>query len=98
MASKKPADRKIARHPKTEKFTWDNGDGITLTVPYLENLRMGAVRRAAEIEGVAQVYMLLQECGIDTDEVDDLTQGEFEEFFETWQNESASDLGESSAS
>ncbi|UEJ84014.1 hypothetical protein Bra3105_06795 [Brachybacterium halotolerans subsp. kimchii] len=103
---KSPAkkNKKIAPHDPSEMFVYDAPhSGVTVTLPYTENLPSGAIRRAQKNAGdneMAFYFAILEELLEDDfeDTVDPLLQREIAEMIKRWEGESATELGESSAS
>lgn len=94
MAAKKPADRKNARHPKSEKFVFET-DEARLELPYIENLPVAVIdaQQDAETEAGAQKIMFDLLFQDQRDEYKKLTLGELTDLFKQWNEESAMDLG-----
>lgn len=101
MAAKKPQDHKTKRHPKSELFVFE-GDDVTIEVPYLENVPMDVMLDAQDKADSEGEMMQIVMAGLVGDEwrekIGKLSFGEFQDLFSDWQNESAINLGESSAS
>ena len=95
MAAKKPADRKNARHAKSEKFVFETDDA-RLELPYIENLPVAVIdaQQDAESEGEAQKIMFDILFEDQRDEYRRLTLGELADLFEQWNEQSSMSLGE----
>lgn len=95
MAAKKPSDRKISRHAKTDKFVFET-DEARLVLPYIENLPVAVIdaQSEAETEGEAQKIMFDILFEDQRDEYKKLTLGELSDLFEEWGEKSAMKLGE----
>lgn len=88
--SKKPQDRKAARHPKSEKFVFET-DEARLELPYIENLSVDVIdaQQDAESESEAQKIMFDILFEDQRDEYKKLTIGELSDLFEEWNEKSA---------
>lgn len=95
MAAKKPADRKKARHPKSELFVFETEDA-RLELPYVENLPVEVIdaQTDAENEREAQKIMFGILFDDQREEYSKLTIGELSDLFEAWNENSAMSLGE----
>lgn len=95
MAAKKPADRKNARHAKSEKFVFET-DEARLELPYIENLPVAVIdaQQDAESEAEAQKIMFDILFEDQRDEYRKLTLGELADLFEEWNAKSSMALGE----
>lgn len=93
--AKKPADRKIARHAKSEKFVFET-DEARLELPYIENLPVAVIdaQQDAETEAEAQKIMFDILFQDQRDEYRKLTLGELADLFEEWNAKSSMALGE----
>lgn len=94
MAAKKPADRKTARHAKSEKFVFET-DEARLELPYIENLPVAVIdaQQDAATESEAQKIMFDILFEDQREEYKRLTLGELADLFEQWNAESSMDLG-----
>ena len=94
MAAKKPADRKNARHAKSEKFVFET-DEARLELPFVENLPVSVIdaQQDAETEAEGQKIMFDILFEDQRDEYRKLTLGELADLFEQWNAESSMDLG-----
>ena len=94
MAAKKPADRKNARHAKSEKFVFET-DEARLELPYIENLPVSVIdaQQDAETEAQAQKIMFDILFEDQREEYKRLTLGELADLFEQWNEQSSMDLG-----
>ncbi|RTE50389.1 hypothetical protein [Actinobaculum sp. 352] len=84
-------------HPKDELFVYDNGDGIRIEIPYIENIPYGVIEDGMDADGEADAVRVLLDGVMDEDARKarrDLTFSEFRELIETWNRESAIQLGE----
>ena len=90
MAAKKPADRKTARHPKSEKFVFET-DEARLELPYVENLPVSVIdaQNDAETEQQAQKIMFDILFEDQRDEYKKLTIGELSDLFDEWNEKSS---------
>ena len=95
MAAKKPADRKNARHAKSEKFVFET-DEARLELPYIENLPVAVIdaQQDAETEAQAQKIMFDILFEDQREEYKRLTLGELADLFEKWNEQSSMALGE----
>ena len=95
MAAKKPADRKNARHAKSEKFVFET-DEARLELPYIENLPVAVIdaQQDAETEAQAQKIMFDILFEDQREEYMRLTLGELADLFEQWNEQSSMALGE----
>lgn len=110
MAAKAPQDRrpkakkKIEPHDPSETFTYAAPhSGITVELPYTENITAGVIRRAslaADGDQSAFYFAMMEEIlGDDFEEtIDPLLSRELAEMVQKWEAESATTMGESSAS
>ena len=105
---KQPEDYKRPNHDPSEKFIFETRDAGTFTVPYLENVKRGVMKRVGMR---AQAFQRgdAQEDDLNPDDLmfslimspedyarlDDMTQGEYELFTEQWNELSSTKLGES---
>lgn len=90
--AKKPADRKAPKHPKNEKFTWTNDEGVEIVLPYMENLPakliMSAMNDDMDVKPKAFMDYILEQ-----DKDGELTFSELEEILTDWQDQSVVDAG-----
>lgn len=95
MAAKKPADRKNARHAKSEKFVFET-DEARLELPYVENLPVSVIdaQNEADTESEAQKIMFDILFEDQRDEYKKLTLGELSDLFQQWNEKSSMNLGE----
>lgn len=96
MATRKPADRKPKRHPKSELFVYET-DEARIEMPYVENLPAHVVldlSEHADDEAAATRAMIDLLFSEQRDEFNKLTLGEFVDLQQKWNEESAISLGE----
>lgn len=93
--AKKPSDRKIARHAKSEKFVFET-DEARLELPYIENLPVAVIDAQSEAESEAGAQKIMFDILFEDqrDEYRKLTLGELSDLFEQWGEESSMKLGE----
>lgn len=89
-------------HGRDERFVFEGVDA-TIELPYIENIKMGSIRRAsagAESEQEVMFNLFADLLGDDEsqDLLDELTLGEFQDLATRWNEESAITLGERAAS
>lgn len=96
--------KKVEPHDPSELFSYEAPhSGVTVTLPFTENIPTGSIRRAARKGGEDQAafYFALMEdlLGDDFEDViDPLLNRELAEMIQRWEEESATSVGESSAS
>lgn len=103
---KRPAKKraKVEPHDPSEYFTYEAPhSGVTVTLPYTENIPTGALRKASRNAGDDQMafyFALMNDLLGDEfeDSIDPLLQRELTEMITRWEDESATAPGESSAS
>lgn len=103
---KKPSKKtkKVEPHDPSEHFTYEAPhSGVTVSLPYTENIPTGAIRKAARLAGEDQMafyFALMEDLLGDEfeDLIDPLLNRELAEMVERWESESATQMGESSAS
>lgn len=90
MATKKPADRKTARHAKSEKFVFET-DEATLSLPFIENLPVAVIDAQTDAENEQQAQKIMFDILFEDqrDEYRKLTIGELSDLFEAWNAESS---------
>lgn len=95
MAAKKPADRKKARHPKSEKFIFET-DEAHLEMPYIENLPVAVIDAQADAETEREAQKLMFDILFEDqrDEYKKLTVGELTDLFDEWNEKSSMAMGE----
>lgn len=112
MSAKAPQDykrsakkgKKVQPHDPSELFVYEaKHSGVTVTLPFTENIPTGSIRKASRNAGDDQMafYFALMEdlLGDDfEDSIDPLLQRELTEMITRWEEESATELGESSPS
>lgn len=83
----------------TEQFHYEH-DGKTFTLPKLENIPAGLMRRVRKLPEVDGAFTIIEEVADETalEVIDSMTLVEFMRFQEAWEKGSGSSLGESSAS
>ena len=93
--AKKPADRKSARHPKSELFVFET-DEARLELPYIENMPVAVIDAQSDAadEREAQKIMFDLLFQDQRDEYKKLTLGELADLFEEWNAKSSMALGE----
>ena len=89
-------------HGRDERFVFE-GEDATIELPYIENIKMGSIRRAsagAESEQEVMFNLFADLLGEDEsqDLLDELTLGEFQDLATRWNKESSITLGERAAS
>ena len=112
MSAKAPQDykrpakkvKKVDPHDPSELFTYEAPhSGVTVSLPFTENIPTGSIRKASRLAGEDQMafYFSLMEdlLGDEFEEtIDPLLNRELSEMVQRWESESATELGESSAS
>ena len=95
MAAKKPADRKNARHAKSEKFVFET-DEARLELPYIENLPVSVIDAQQDAESEAEGQKIMFDILFEDqrEEYKRLTLGELADLFEQWNEQSSMALGE----
>jgi len=106
MASKQPQDRlpkktkKVDPHDPSEEYTYEAPfSGVSVTLPYAENLPAGMIRRATAAAGDSEMafyFALMEEIlGDEYEEtIDVMLQREVAQMVKRWESESATELGE----
>lgn len=103
---KRPAKKKakVEPHSPDESFEYKAPhSGVEVTLPYIENLPTGYIRRSLRAAGDDQMafyFGLMEEILGDEfeDTIDPLLQRELNELITRWEEESASSTGESQGS
>lgn len=82
----------------TEKFHWTSPDGVEITLPRLDQIKAGVLRRNRTKDPVDMLFSILEDVGDDETlaKVDDLSMPALNSLMEKWQAEVS--LGESSGS
>ena len=82
----------------TEKFHWTSPDGVEITLPRLDQIKAGVLRRNRTKDPVDMLFSILEDVGDDETlaKVDDLSMPALNALMEKWQAEVS--LGESSGS
>ena len=101
---RKPASKRVTPEPhdRDDRFVFE-GQDVTIDLPYIENIKMGSIRKAtsgAESEQEIMFNLFSDILGEDEAEekLDEMTLGEFKDLNERWNEESAITLGERAAS
>lgn len=83
-----------------EQFHHTLPDGHRITLPRMENVSVGVVRKTRRLAQADQVFTMLEELlpESDLEHVDKLGRAEFDALMKAWKDSSQVDLGESSAS
>lgn len=82
----------------TEMFHWTSPDGVEITLPRLDQIKAGVLRRNRTKDPVDMLFSILEDVGDDKTlaKVDDLSMPALNSLMEKWQAEVS--LGESSGS
>lgn len=82
-----------------DQFTWTSPSGVTVTLPTLNDVPSGVIRRHRKSEPVDFVFSMLEEIADEAAlvKLDSLSLPEVNALFEAWQ-EAAAPVGESSGS
>lgn len=83
-----------------EKFHYTLPDGHKITLPKMENMPMGVIRKTRKLSQADQVFTMLEMIlpESDMEHTDTMVRGEFNDLMTAWKAESETELGESSAS
>ena len=83
----------------TEKFHWTSPNGVEITLPDLNTMPSGVLRKHRKAEPIDFVFSVLEDVSNEAmiAEVDKLTMPEVNSLFEAWQ-EAAASVGESGGS
>lgn len=83
-----------------EKFHYTLPDGHKITLPKMENVPLGIVRKTRRLTQADQVFTMLEEFlpESDLEHMDKMDRAGFQDLMEAWKGEAEVDLGESSAS
>lgn len=81
-----------------EKFHWTSPSGVEITLPHMNKMPAGVIRKHRKSEPVDFVFSVLEDVSDEATiaEVDKLSLPEVNDLFEAWQGAAAS-VGESSA-
>jgi len=79
----------------TEKFNWSSPEGAKITLPHMDKIKAGIVRRHRKEEPIDFIFSVLEEVGDEATlaKVDDLETSDLNALFEAWQKAGAG-LGE----
>ncbi|MFI5781206.1 hypothetical protein [Nocardia sp. NPDC051570] len=83
-----------------EKFTYTTSAGKTLSLPRMENIPFGLIRKLRKEDDAEQFFALIEGVATAKDlaVLDAMTQAEVKELMDAWQKDSTISLGESSGS
>jgi hypothetical protein len=81
-----------------EKFHWTAPSGDVITLPYLDKLKAGLLRRVRKLDGADAMFTILEEISDEETlaKIDDLENADLNKLAEAWQE--AESMGESSGS
>lgn len=81
-----------------EKFTWTSPDGVTITLPSMNRIKAGVIRRNRKLDPVDAAFSVIEEVADPTEieKLDELDTEELNACFEAWQ--AGVSVGESSGS
>lgn len=82
----------------TEKFHWTTPGGVEITLPHMDKIKAGIIRRHRKEEPVDFIFSVLEEVGDDAEiaKVDELDTSDLNTLFEKWQ--AGASVGESQRS
>lgn len=82
-----------------EKFHWTSPGGVEITLPYMDKLPGGVIRKNRKLDPMDLMYTLVEAVADEAtlEKLDSLPLGDQNKFFEAWQEATAS-VGESSSS
>lgn len=82
----------------TEQFHWTSPTGVTITLPHMEKIKAGIIRRHRREEPIDFIFSVLEEVGDEATiaKVDELESSNLNALFEAWQ--SGVSVGESQSS
>ncbi|KZM68361.1 hypothetical protein [Nocardia terpenica] len=83
-----------------EKFSYTTSAGKKLSLPRMENVPFGLIRRLRKEDDTEQFFALIEgvAAGKDLAVIDTMTQAEVKDLMDAWQKDSTISLGESSGS
>lgn len=85
---------------KSKTFTWTSEGGVAITLPSMQSIPSGVIRRNRKQEPVDFIFSMLEEVSDEETlaKADDLSTGEINALFEAWQEDAQATVGESQGS
>lgn len=92
-----PSTPQDHKRPASKTFTWTAPDGTEITMPSIDALKGGTLRKYRKLDPVDMLFSILEDVGDEEmlAQIDDLERGDLNALFTAWQKAEGATLGES---